>query len=127
MMRLVSMAIHHKLCHTLGGTFNLPHAQTHTIVLPHAAHYNAAAAREPLTRAARALGGQHAEEVGPLLYALNQKLGVPLALSDIGLPAEGPAEAARIACASPYDNPRPFEQGAIEALLARAMFGQSPG
>lgn len=122
----VSMAIHHKLCHTLGGTFNLPHAQTHTIVLPYAAQYNAIAANEPLTRAARALGGQHAEEIGSLLYALNQKLGVPMALSEIGLPSDGPAETARIACASPYDNPRPFEQSAIEELLTRALSGQPP-
>ncbi len=40
----VGMALHHKLCHTLGGSFNLPHAETHTIVLPHALAYNAAAA-----------------------------------------------------------------------------------
>lgn len=123
----VSMAIHHKLCHTLGGRFNLPHAQTHSIVLPHAAHYNAIAAREPLTRAARALGGQYAEEVGLLLYTLNQKLGVPLALSEIGLPAEGPAEAARIVCDTPYPNPRPLKREAIEALLTRALSGQPPG
>ena len=41
------MALHHKLCHTLGGTYNLPHAETHTVVLPHAAAYNAAATRIP--------------------------------------------------------------------------------
>ncbi|NJO32540.1 MAG: maleylacetate reductase, partial [Rhodospirillales bacterium] len=32
----VSMALHHKLCHVLGGAFDLPHAQTHAIILPHA-------------------------------------------------------------------------------------------
>jgi alcohol dehydrogenase class IV len=122
----VGMALHHKLCHTLGGTFNLPHAQAHAIVLPHAAHYNREAAAGPLQRAARALGGSEASEVGALLYALNQKLGIPLALADIGFPANGPAEAAQIACASPYYNPRPFEQGPIEALLTRALKGQAP-
>jgi alcohol dehydrogenase class IV len=122
----VGMALHHKLCHTLGGTFNLPHAQAHAIVLPHAAHYNREAAAEPLQRAARALGGREAGEVGALLYALNQKLGIPLALADIGFPANGPAEAAQIACASPYYNPRPFEQGPIEALLTRALKGLAP-
>lgn len=122
----VGMAIHHKLCHTLGGTFNLPHAQAHAVVLPHAAHYNREAAAEPLRRAARALGGREAEEVGSLLFALNRKLGIPLSLAEIGLPAEGPAEAARIACASPYYNPRPFEQVPIEALLSRAWRGEAP-
>lgn len=122
----VGMAIHHKLCHTLGGTFNLPHAQAHAIVLPHAAHYNREAAAGPLTRAARALGGERADEVGGLLFELNRKLGIPLALESIGLPPEGPAEAARIACASPYYNPRPFEQAAIETLLERARQGLPP-
>jgi alcohol dehydrogenase class IV len=122
----VGMALHHKLCHTLGGTFNLPHAQAHAIVLPHAAHYNREAARPALERAARALGGREADEVGGLLYALNQKLGIPLALAEIGLPEHGPAEVAQIACASPYYNPRPFEQAPIEALLTRAWRGQAP-
>ncbi|WP_434575452.1 maleylacetate reductase [Pseudomonas sp. Z3-6] len=122
----VGMALHHKLCHTLGGTFNLSHAQAHAIVLPHAAHYNREAAAGPLQRAAHALGGSEASEVGDLLYALNRKLGIPLSLAEIGLPENGAAEAARIACASPYYNPRPFEQGPIEALLTRAFHGQAP-
>ncbi|MCY1507830.1 hypothetical protein D9M68_421180 [compost metagenome] len=96
------------------------------MVLPHAAHYNRATAADALRRAARALGGERAEEVGPLLFALNQRLGIPASLAELGLPAEGPAETARIACASPYYNPRPFEQDAIEALLTRAWQGLPP-
>ena len=49
----VGMALHHKLCHTLGGTFNLPHAETHTVVLPHAVAYNAEAAPEAMGRICR--------------------------------------------------------------------------
>lgn len=122
----VGMAIHHKLCHTLGGTFNLPHAQAHAVVLPHAAHYNHEAASEALTRAARALGGREAKEVGPLLFELNRKLGIPASLAEIGLPEEGPAETAQIACASPYYNPRPFEFEPIKAMLMRAWKGERP-
>lgn len=123
----VGMAIHHKLCHTLGGTFNLPHAQAHSVVLPHAVHYNREAAAGPLARAARALGGRSAEEVGALLFALNRRLGIPASLAELGLPEEGPAETAEIACASPYYNPRPFERQPIEALLTRAWQGLPPG
>ena len=58
------MGLHHKLCHTLGGSFNLPHAEVHTVVLPHALAYNAAArprrwrasrrgARQPAVRRTR--------------------------------------------------------------------------
>ena len=53
----VGMALHHKLCHTLGGSFDLPHAETHTVILPHSAAYNAAAAADALEPAARALPG----------------------------------------------------------------------
>ena len=122
----VGMAIHHKLCHTLGGTFNLPHAQAHAAVLPHTAHYNHQAAASALSRAARALGGEHSEDVGALLFELNRQLGSEPALSAIGLPEGGPAETARIAGASPYSNPRPFEQDAIEAMLTRALHGHPP-
>ena len=52
----VGMALHHKLCHTLGGTFDLPHAETHTIVLPHALAYNAPAVPEAAAKIARASG-----------------------------------------------------------------------
>ncbi len=58
----VGMALHHKLCHTLGGSFNLPHAETHTIVLPHALAYNAAAAPRAMERIAGALGGRSAAQ-----------------------------------------------------------------
>ncbi|AOY96679.1 maleylacetate reductase [Cupriavidus sp. USMAA2-4] len=122
----VGMALHHKLCHTLGGTFNLPHAQTHTIVLPHAAHYNHAAAPEALGRVARALGGSAAEEAGPLLFALNQRLGVPLALAGIGMPEDGLERAAQLAVANPYDNPRPVTYDEVLAMLRRAWHGEAP-
>ncbi len=53
----VGMALHHKLCHTLGGSFNLPHAETHTVMLPHATAYTApAAARGDVANRTRAGG-----------------------------------------------------------------------
>jgi maleylacetate reductase len=122
----VGMAIHHKLCHTLGGTFNLPHAQTHAAMLPHTAHYNHAAAPQALARVARALGGERAEEAGTLLFRLNQTLGIATALSAVGMPQDGLDEAATLACTNPYYNPRPVEREAIRALLGRAWRGDPP-
>src|SRR3546814_10340061 len=52
-----SMGLHHKLCHTLGGALNLPHAETHTIVLPHAIAYNAPNVRDAVEAIKRAMGG----------------------------------------------------------------------
>ena len=52
----VGMALHHKLCHTLGGTFDLPHAETHTAVLPHALAYNAPAVPDVMRQPGRGAG-----------------------------------------------------------------------
>ncbi|MDR8731408.1 maleylacetate reductase [Burkholderia pseudomultivorans] len=122
----VGMALHHKLCHTLGGTFNLPHAQTHAAMLPHTAHYNHAAAPDALRRVARALGGDAAADAGPLLFRLNERLGIAPALADLGMPEDGLDEAADLACSNPYANPRPIERAAIRELLQRAWEGRAP-
>ncbi|MFM0725545.1 maleylacetate reductase [Paraburkholderia strydomiana] len=122
----VGMALHHKLCHTLGGTFNLPHAQTHAAMLAHTAHYNHRAAPEALQKVARALGGHEPAEAGRLLFELIRQLGIPVALADIGLPESGLDEAAELACKNPYVNPRPVERGAIRQLLQNAWEGRAP-
>ncbi|MBB5458025.1 iron-containing alcohol dehydrogenase [Paraburkholderia sp. Cpub6] len=107
---------HHKLCHTLGGTFNLPHT----------AHYNHGAAPDALARVARALGGKRAADAGPLLFELNRALGIPMALAQIGMAEQGRDEAADLACKNPYANPRPVARDAIRALLQRAWQGAEP-
>ena len=118
-----SMALHHKLCHTLGGSFNLPHAETHTVVLPHATAYNAKAAPEAMMRVARALG---ATEAARGLYDLEVKLGTPRALKDLGMPESGLDKAADLAAANPYANPVPIERAAIRQLLDNAFHGRVP-
>lgn len=119
----VGMALHHKLCHTLGGSFNLPHAQTHTIVLPHALAYNAAAAPEAMRRIARALGSNDAA-MG--VYELARRHGAPVALRDIGMIEADLDRAANIASANPYWNPRPIDRTAIRSLLQNAFEGTPP-
>jgi maleylacetate reductase len=119
----VSMALHHKLCHVLGGTWNLPHAQTHTIVLPHAAAYNAPAAPAAMARIAQALGAANAAGG---LYDLAQTLGAPLTLKEIGMPEGDLARAADIATSSAYPNPRPLDRTLILELLEHAYHGTRP-
>jgi alcohol dehydrogenase class IV len=119
----VGMALHHKLCHTLGGSFNLPHAETHTIVLPHATRYNAPAAPQAMQRIARALGVQDAASG---LYDLAMAVDAPLSLEAIGMPKEGIDRAADLAVTNPYWNPQPLERGAIRALLQAAWEGRRP-
>ncbi|NOJ48525.1 maleylacetate reductase [Bradyrhizobium archetypum] len=119
----VGMALHHKLCHALGGLFNLPHAETHTVVLPHALAYNAPAAPDAMAQVAAALG-----EPDPALglQDLARKLGSPLSLREIGMPESGIDQAADLAVKNPYWNPRPIERAAIRELIARAWRGDAP-
>jgi maleylacetate reductase len=119
----VGMALHHKLCHVLGGSFDLPHAETHTAVLPHAVAYNEPAAGEELAPIARALGDECA---GAAFHALAVRLGAPTALRDLGLAESDLDRAADIAMAAPYWNPRPLERGPILDLLRRAWEGAPP-
>ncbi len=118
----VGMALHHKLCHTLGGTFDLPHAATHTVVLPHALAYNAPAMPDVMTRLRTVLG----EDPALALYEFAGRLGAPRALKDLGMPQQGIDEAARRALANPYWNPRPLEFEPIQSLITRAWAGQTP-
>ncbi|MBM7456647.1 maleylacetate reductase [Oceanisphaera litoralis] len=118
----VGMALHHKLCHTLGGSFNLPHAETHAILLPHTAGYNAEAAAEALSPVAGLFGGS----VGGGLYDFAAALGAPLALKELGLVEPDLDRAADIAVQTPYWNPRPVERDGLRALLQRAWEGARP-
>lgn len=119
----VGMALHHKLCHTLGGTFNLPHAEMHTIVLPHSIAYNRTAAPEAMERVSRALGGV---EAASGLYDLAARLGAPMSLAEIGMPRDGLEAAAKLATENPYYNPRPIDRAAIFELLTNAYHGHRP-
>jgi maleylacetate reductase len=119
----VGMALHHKLCHTLGGTFNLPHAETHAIVLPHALAYNSVVAAEAMARIARAVD---AESAADGLYKLSHELGVPSGLRDIGMLESDLDRACEVAMSNPYWNPRPVEGTPLRALLQRAWEGSAP-
>jgi maleylacetate reductase len=120
-----AMGLHHKLCHTLGGSFNLPHAEVHTVVLPHALAYNAPQVPQALAALGRALGVPAAE--APLaLQQLARVHGAPCTLREIGLSADSLDRAADIAAATPYPNPRPLERQALRALLQRAWDGAAP-
>ena len=125
----VGMALHHKLCHTLGGSFNLPHAEVHTVILPQAIAFNAAAAPQAMARIVRALGTQGKASAAAGLFDLARDIGAPIALKDIGMKEADLDRAADIAVSNPYWNPRPFgpaQRDAIRELLQRAFEGTRP-
>ena len=124
LLSLVGVALHHKLCHTLGGSFGLPHAEMHTLMLPHTAAYNAPATPDAMARVARALG---AESAPSGLYNLARAVGAKMALSELGMREADLDRATDIALSNPYYNPRPIEKTAIRALLDDAFHGRTPG
>ncbi|MFG2884133.1 maleylacetate reductase and hydroxyquinol 1,2-dioxygenase domain-containing protein [Streptomyces sp. NPDC048297] len=119
----VGMGLHHKLCHTLGGSFDLPHAETHTVVLPHAMAYNAPAVPDVMRRIADALGVPDAPSG---VYDLVASLGGPTSLRDLGMPESGLARATELATSTPYPNPRELTTEGIAELLAGAWHGRRP-
>jgi maleylacetate reductase len=118
-----SMALHHKLCHVLGGSFELPHAETHTIILPHVLAYNAPAARDAVEVIKRAIGGSG---IAGRIYDIAQNAAVPVALRDLGMPAAGIDRAVELALANSYANPRPLEPELLRCLIANAWAGLRP-
>lgn len=119
----VGMALHHKLCHTLGGMFDLPHAETHTVILPHAVAYNAAVVPDLLTPIANALG---AEKPGLGLFEFARTLSAPITLKELGMPDDGIDRASDLAVENSYWNPRPIERDLVRRLIEKAYFGEPP-
>lgn len=119
----VGMALHHKLCHVLGGSFGLPHAETHTVILPHATAYNRNEAPEAMAIVAGALDTKSAPEG---LFDLGVTLGTPTSLASLGMQESDLDRAAEIATENPYYNPRPVTRERVRVVLDDAFHGKWP-
>jgi maleylacetate reductase len=119
----VGMAVHHRICHVLGGTFGLAHGDANAVILPYAVAYNQA--YEPLVMAevAAALGGSHP---WALVRDLGERLGAPTSLSRLGMREADLDRAAGMVVAAGGYNPRPIEPGWIRRLLGDAYEGHDP-
>jgi maleylacetate reductase len=116
--------MHHKICHVVGGMFDLPHAQTHAVVLPHVLALNAPSAPDAERRIAAAFGAGTAVEG---LAALRRAVDAPRALRDLGMPEDGIAQAVGpILAALPANNPTPVTPANVTALLHAAWAGEEP-
>lgn len=118
----VSMSVHHKICHTLGGAFDLPHAETHTVMLPHVLAFVAKAVPQATSAIQRALGGGASAPRG--LQELARILGAPLSLAEIGMPREGLDPAAEQAVANPYWSPVPLDRAGARKIIDDAYEGR---
>ncbi len=119
----VAMALHHKLCHALGGAFDLPHAETHAIVLPYALAYNAPSVPRAMAALGRALD---TTDPAGALFELRASLGAPGSLAELGVPHDGLATIVDLTLNTPYQNPRPLERAPLSALLEAAFVGRRP-
>jgi len=119
----VGMALHHKVCHVLGGTFELPHAPTHAVMLPHALAYNAPAIPQVIDVLARVF---NSAQPWLALHAMIKSLGGPTSLHEIGMRSNGLDQAALLIQKNAYQNPRALELRAIERMLKRAFDGEAP-
>lgn len=118
-----AVALHHKLCHVLGGSFGLPHAETHSIILPHALAYTAPNIPVVMKVLAESIPNSDGDAVQGLNRLLVH-LKVPLSLRQLGL-EEGDIDAAvDILMSRPFWNPRPVERGPIRELIRRAWEGE---
>lgn len=122
-MGSITVGLHHKLCHTLGGSFGLPHAELHTVVLPQALAYNAPAAPEAMRRIATALQASAAPSG---VFDLAARHGAATSLRALGMAENDLDRAADLAVQTPYPNPRPLARGAVRELLQRAWEGVRP-
>ena len=122
------MGIHHKICHVLGGMFNLPHAQTHSAVLAYATAFNEEAAPVAMSqlREAFAQGGVQEASAAASVWSLANAIGAPTSLSDVGFREDDVEVAARAVVAANPVNPRPVEYEAVRELLEAACQGGKP-
>jgi len=107
----------------LGGSFDLRHAETHAVMLPHVVAYNSVAAPTAMERVGNAL---RRPDAAASLFALNRTLGNPLSLAELGMPREGIARAVEQVMKDQYSNPRPLEATVLQSMLARAWSGEAP-
>lgn len=118
----IQIGFHHKLSHTLGGSFNLPHAETHAVLLPYTAAFNRAAAGEAMQVAAASLGATDAPSA---IGDLARTIGAPLSLKEIGFREEDIDRAAELAVEKQYPNPRAVTIEGVRELLAAAVRGDA--
>lgn len=119
----VGMAVHHRICHVLGGTFRLAHGDANAVVLPYVAAYNRRAEPQVIDSIAGAL---EADDLWLALRGLAMKMRAPMSLSELGIEETDLDRAAEMVVAAGGYNPRPVEKGWIRQLLGDAFEGRKP-
>jgi maleylacetate reductase len=115
--------LHHKMCHILGGRYDMPHAPTHAALLPHVVAFNEPVLGSLAARMAVAVGTGRASAG---VYDLAVRMGLTMALGELGMPESAIDEVAAEVAAAPPANPRPVEEARLRSLLRAAWEGDGP-
>jgi maleylacetate reductase len=118
-----AICIHHVIAQQVRQLFDLDHAQTHAVVLPHALAFNAPAIPQAIDRLQKVLG---TDDPARALFDLNAKLGLPMSLAELGMPADRLSEAADVVMQVKGYNPRPFSRDDVVSILTKALAGERP-
>ena len=122
MVNSVGIGMHHRICHVLGGRFEVPHGESNCVVLPHVLAYNASAIPEACAMMELAMGTHPAVA----LQRLVSDLGAPVALRESGVPVDSIATIAGECFHHIDHNPLPVDEAAVLKLLQAAWAGQEP-
>ena len=117
-----TVALHHKLCHVLGGSFNLPHAETHSVILPHAIAYNAPKMPEVMALLAEILPDSNGDAIQGF-DSLISRIGAPTSLRQLGMRESDIDIATDQILSKPFQNPRVLEREAVHEMIRRAWNG----
>jgi maleylacetate reductase len=122
-IRLTGLAIHHRICHVLGGHYGIPHGDSNSVILPQATAYNAAAAPRAMAAVRRALG---VDDAASGLFDLATRMGAPTDLKSLGMPEDDIPACAEETVRTLKHNPRPADAASVTRLLENAWRGRRP-
>ncbi len=114
----------HAISHPIGGLKepSLHHGELNAVMLPPVLAFNEPAAPAKYAALRHAAGLAGADDIAAHFDRLNEKLGMPRKLSDMGLPRQVIPSIVEGALAdhSAATNPRPLDKAGVEALIEAA-------
>jgi len=120
----VSMSLHHKMAHVLGGSFKLEHSYVHTVLQSFVLKYQWDSLTDEIkTDFRQVLGHNPAHK----LQELSGNAGGPTDLKSIGFKIDDIEKAVETVLAKPYENVAPLEKSKLVDMLHHAYEGSLEG
>ncbi|MDA0707917.1 MAG: maleylacetate reductase [Proteobacteria bacterium] len=120
---LAGIAIHHKLCHVLGGHHGIPHGESNSVILPYAVAYNETSAPKAMEQIKKAMGTISASGG---IYDFATEINVPKSLKELGMKEEDLDRAAKETIETTPYNPKPLDFKSVREMLQHAYEGIRP-